>query len=540
MNIYETVCLLKNRYGWYLHEQAEKKIWFKGHLISHSVDTLFNFNFEQDAALLHGHFSLIYKDSEKTILITDKIRSIPLSFSVVNYTFYIAEEGHELLAKNNEIFQNDLGVACFEMCGYTIGGHSLYRNISVLRAGEILTIKNQTHSVSKYYSYTPWNSSNKTYVEFQDLLEQVTLKIFKNLILSIEGRQIVVPISGGVDSRLVLSSLKKLGYTNVVCFSYGKKNNFEAKIGRAVAEKIGFPWHFVSLSRSSIKKHIQSKVYQRYLKFSDNFSSLPFFQDNFAIHHLKKKKIIESDAVFVNGNTGDFISGGHQWSVGSNIDGDINLKTTLIKSFIAKHCSLWPELLIPKRFQLIENLLESELDEINQPVTTLVASGLFERLEFENRQSKFVISGQRNYEFYGHEWRLPLWDDLYLEFWQKVPIEFKKEQKLYKETWLSLNWGQVWHDITLNQINITPRWVIPIRLIFKLLLAVFGRKAWQKFDRRFFSYFTEPLGLFGQWSYFDIAFNRRDARNIVAWRASKYLHDNCIKTNNLNLDSKIK
>jgi len=540
MNIYETVCLLKNRYGWYLHEQPGKRIWFKGHLISHSIDILFDFNFEQDAALLHGHFSLIYEDSEKTILITDKVGSIPLSFSVVNHTFYIAEEGHELLAKNNESFQNVLGVTCFEMCGYTIGGHSLYRNISVLRAGEILTIKNQKQSVSKYYSYTPWNTSNKTYEEFQGLLEQVTLKIFNNLILSIEGRQVVVPISGGVDSRLVLSSLKKLGYANVVCFSYGKKNNFEAKIGRAVAEKMGFPWYFVPLSRSSIKNHIQSKVYQRYLQFSDNFSSLPFFQDNFAIQHLKNKKIIDSNAVFVNGNSGDFISGGHQWSVARNIDEDISLKTSLIKAFIVKHCSLWPDLLTPKRCQRIENLLESEIDEINQPVTTLAASGIFERLEFENRQSKFVISGQRNYEFYGHEWRLPLWDDLYLEFWQKVPIEFKNEQKLYKETWLSLNWGEVWHDIPINQKNITPRWVIPIRLMFKLLLAVFGRKAWQKFDRRFFSYFTESLGLFGQWSYFDIAFNRRDARNIVAWRVSKYLQDNRIKINNLNADSKTK
>ena len=29
---------------------------------------------------------------------------------------------------------------------------------------------------------------------------------------------------------------------------------------------------------------------------------------------------------------------------------------------------------------------------------------------FIDRQSKYVINGQRIYEYYGYEWRLPLWD----------------------------------------------------------------------------------------------------------------------------------
>ena len=48
-----------------------------------------------------------------------------------------------------------------------------------------------------------------------------------------------------------------------------------------------------------------------------------------------------------------------------------------------------------------------------------------------DRQSKYVVTGQKVFEYYKHEWRLPLWDDEYLFFWEKVPLEFKFKQKLF-------------------------------------------------------------------------------------------------------------
>ena len=41
---------------------------------------------------------------------------------------------------------------------------------------------------------------------------------------------------------------------------------------------------------------------------------------------------------------------------------------------------------------------------------------VYEILEYENRQCKYVINGQRLYEYFKYEWRLPLWDNLYLDF----------------------------------------------------------------------------------------------------------------------------
>ena len=48
----------------------------------------------------------------------------------------------------------------------------------------------------------------------------------KKLSKSCEGKQIAIPLSGGYDSRLIASGLHKIGFKNVICFSYGLKKKF--------------------------------------------------------------------------------------------------------------------------------------------------------------------------------------------------------------------------------------------------------------------------------------------------------------------------
>ncbi len=117
--------------------------------------------------------------------------------------------------------------------------------------------------------------------------------------------------------------------------------------------------------------------------------------------------------------------------------------------------------------------------------------GLYEYAEFQDRQCRYVITGQRIYEFLGHEWRLPLWDNDYLQFWERVPLAEKAGQGLYARMLTNANWGGVWQDVPVNRKTIRPLSLIPFRLAAKLLHAPFGRERWHRFERRYFQYWMD-------------------------------------------------
>ena len=64
----------------------------------------------------------------------------------------------------------------------------------------------------------------------------------------------------------------------------------------------------------------------------------------------------------------------------------------------------------------------------------LSLNDFYELYEYENRQSKYVINMNRVAEFFGFDWRMPLWDSRFIKFWNKIPDKFKIDQKLYVNT----------------------------------------------------------------------------------------------------------
>ena len=100
---------------------------------------------------------------------------------------------------------------------------------------------------------------------------------------------------------------------------------------------------------------------------------------------------------------------------------------------IAKHYSLWSDLKTSDNLALArQRILDTLVDVAGEAESWSGLASLFELWEWQERQSKFVVNGQRLYEHLGLSWALPLWDEEYLSFWRTVPLEFRFSQKLYR------------------------------------------------------------------------------------------------------------
>jgi asparagine synthase (glutamine-hydrolysing) len=528
-----------NNILWKYYSDKKIRLWIKGYIYSHTIQSILGIcndinqaQIELFLKSLDGHFGIIVQTESFTFMATDKIRSAPLFFIKIKNNFFIDSDPKNLV--NFDEFDKTINEDAkleISMSGYTIGNKTLYKKLHSLKAGELVIFQDNSHKYFQYYKYFG-EIVNKSFDEYLEELSEVTIKIFQKMQKNIGNRQIVVPLSAGNDSRLVVSVLKYLGAKNVKCYSYGTPGNFESDIARIIAKKLGYDWKFIPLIHKSEKNFYASKSYKKYLAYGETYSSVPYIQSLSTIKYLKGLDWIDQDAIFVNGNTGDFISGGHINPEARFVYNDQSIllrKDNILNQLVEKHFSLWGYLKTKDNLSKIKNNLWNEIAKGCHECSELSNNHQFyEYSEFIDRQSKYVISGQRAYEYYGYEWRLPLWDDEYLLFWQKVPLNFKLKQKLYKGMLKKKNFGDVWSDeIPVNKKMITPKWIIPLRFICKIPFSFFGKKgkkAWKQFDINFFYYFMDITHIMDAVNYARVIKDIfKKPRNIVSWTSEDYL-----------------
>lgn len=514
-------------------------LWFKGHIYSHSFEDLLNIfkvikhNEVSDfIRLIDGNFALVFQRSDLTLIAVDKIRSTPIFFTVINNNYYIDQKPINLINKKN--FQKKINEDAkleLSMSGFTIGNKTIYTDLYGLKAGEAVIFSNNRHKYIQYHKYFS-EISNNSFDENIKFLTNLTIKIFKKMLSQINDRQIIVPLSSGNDSRLVVSLLKHLNVKNVKCYTYGTPGNYETKVAKLISKKLGYDWIFIPLTYKSERKFFQSHDFKNFLNFSETFCSVPYIQSLSTIKYLIEKNWIESDAIFINGGAGDFISGGHINKVLNNniMVKDFKLrKSNLLDQILNKHFSLWGNL---KNTKNISNIKKNLCDEFNKSLISFDDPSkdhlIFEYSGFIDRQSKYVVNGQRIYEYYGYDWRLPLWDQDYLNFWRKLPLDHKFRQKLYLAMLRYNNFGDVWNSsIYYSKKTIVPKWVIPIRFICKIPFGIFGklgRKAWKQFDINFFKYLTSIPHTWEMFNYTRVVKDIfKKPRNSVSWQVLDYL-----------------
>ncbi len=531
--------------GWRYIEKNGHILWFKGYTFKITSDQLLNEfitlvnsespSLESFSALikgLNGHFSVVLEMKGFVFAAVDKVCSIPLYYVDDGVCKIIGNHPSQLIQEPGFIPTQSSNAALeIAMSGYTIGNKTLYQGLFQLTAGECLLLHGGVLERQFYYTYSPWKVRYSNQSDLMKEFSQCVLDSLHDVIVEAQGRRIVIPLSAGYDSRLVASGLHYLGAKNVFCFAYGLENSFESETSRAVAEQLGFPWMHVPLTSESQRNYFNSREFDDYKQACETLSSTPFVQDVSVFSWLKQKKVIPVDSVIVNGNTGDYISGGH---ILNSLKGPILEKTnsrTMIEGawhdFFDKHFSLWGVLRGIDNDHYIQDTLYEVFEGRGVPdlAETTHLHGVFECLEYLGRQSKYIVNMQRSYEFHNYAWFMPLWSDSLLNFWEGVPVEYKIDQRLYKNTLIENNWGGVWHDMPVNRRTINPIWLRFFRLVTKVLCLPFGKNVWHHFDKKVFHYYLDETRNSVVVPYKKVLFDRRAQRHAVSWLTELYLKD---------------
>lgn len=415
------------------------KLWFRGFFYfdekkyeSCKADGTKIYNIVSDAVeknkikCFNGNFAIVIDIGGKKYAIVDRIMSFPLYYGYKDGELYISDRVKSLLKVYGEIVIDKKAVQEFYSAGFVLGDSTVYRNINIILAGCYMEIDNLDNTqVIRYFDHVHNAVRPGSFDGLAKELNKITDKVFQRMIEGFHGRQVVLFLSGGYDSRLVAVELKKFQYENVICFSFTSRIGREESVAKKIASELGYKLILIN-QVEEFKKIEKTKSYKDYLLQAGGGYTYPYIQGCMLKEYLDNGTI-DKDCIVITGNSGDVIEGE---DFSTELCGkETYSKDEVIDAIIKKHCIQKGLKYGRQRYFL--DLIEKELP-CKDSYSYEESQDIFERFNWLHRQAKYVVNDVRCYDIYlGVDWRLPLWDNDLVDFWLKVPVEYREFRKLY-------------------------------------------------------------------------------------------------------------
>ena len=374
---------------------------------------------------LSYHYAVVFQGEGVLFAAVDQLRTHPLFYYATDDALYLTDDPYKL--DQIELQQDNIpGVAEFQLSGYVAGGDTLDRNLKSLPARHcLLAAADKERTSLSIAEHLPRICGEALPVSGADtlnpMLRETGDQIFSEFCEGVHDRQVVLPLSSGYDSRYIAAMLKRHGHNDVVTYTYGEAGGWELDKSRETAERLGFPWHFIPYDRSFWRAQYNSQEMKAYLPFAARHSSTPHIQDWPAVRRLKEEKWIEEDSIFLPGHT-CMLTSSNRLESGLFQQAPARWAELLSRSLYRNHFMLQRTRRVIDSEELLLRRIQQALpaDMNDDPHALLNACFNFEA---EERHGKLIINSARVYEFWGHQWAMPLWDKRLIDIWARVPYE---------------------------------------------------------------------------------------------------------------------
>ena len=442
-------------------------------------------------------FALVVESSNWIIGVVDRVRSIPLYYDNCLQSPRVSDSPYSLTLDEKNLSWRAESVREMLLSGYVHGVNTLVENISTVAAGTAVVLNKTSweQSVIPYFDYFPEQDVPATDRELVSRWSTALDRVFSNLAEDLSAKEVLVPLSGGLDSRLVLAKLCEHGCKEILAFSYGVKDNDEIRTAKLVATKLGVEWVCLDSQPDRLRDLYSSEERKNYSRFSGALHITPSFLEYEAIQRLKALGRLSNNPVIVNGLSGDFLFGGH---VPDEVVG-MPTREVVIRKIIQKHVSQIKSEDLSEFTLSIETRLRNELDILDiQDGDTQRLCAFVENWDWKERQAKAVMVHQRAYEFFGVDWRLPLWDKRLLSVASQIPLNGRHRQRTHLQYLEQSNHRELFVVPRVETKLWQGRWrLTPI--VVKSATFALGRgvRSWCYRKLFYFGYYRHQLGLFG-------------------------------------------
>ncbi len=369
--------------------------------------------------------AVLLSDSGLTLL-EDVVRSHAL--------LYANFEGRWLVSDHPDIMRDLLPLwvrdeeqaKIFSMTGFTLNEGTLIDGVSQVEASSEVTLAFGRERADVSFANLPLHPV-KAIDDPREYGERYLAALdedFEELIRRSDGRQLVVPLSGGLDSRLVCTMLRRHSAPNALAFTYGKPGIPEATVSRDVAEALEIPWVFIEMDSSSVAKTWFSSEADGFRADTWNASALPHVQDWYALRECRRRGLVDEGAIVIPGHT----------PVGAMHDEEIlkrNPTGADVGTVIANHHFLGrpPAQALgdePSFRRAIKRVFEQVPNDARR------VQNMISLLNFRERQAKYINNSMTAYEHFGWDWSLPLYWPRSFKAWASGSQELTADRRWYR------------------------------------------------------------------------------------------------------------
>jgi len=372
---------------------------------------------------LNGSFVLFLDDGPGSfvMLANDHYASRPVFFSIQGGKLLFAPElkGVSCMPDADRTL-NPLAFISFLINGHLLNDQTFFSRIHPMMPGSIITIRAGRLTMVQLYQNIRRSDS-------KDLGEAYYIDALSSLILRTVGKRLhstqslVIPLSGGYDSRGLVACVRQLTGEKVRTVTWGTDETTpgaDGAVGRKISEYLGTDHHFLQRDSSRFVDDLDEMIYR-----TDGLNDDPGFHHN-ELSIIRKIRF-ELNAQYL-------MRGDHCFGFGGEVKSDPEALAT-IGVVGLEACPTLAGLLNPS---LVEGFRSQMKGELRRMRDECKAEDPNDRKDYFYFTQRFLhyLNRSSYYKLTVLELQNPLMDRDILDFYKSVPWKYRLRKYIYKRT----------------------------------------------------------------------------------------------------------